>query len=169
MNMRRAVRSSLELVFTSAALALACAGCTFTSTCNRDPDEDTVTTGKVVVNTYLSAPNEGSMDGPTYGPFAYFPPARTLTFEHHLGAAPPDIDIWLAFRDKGALAPSAGNLSILEYVDAQIIQIKNDTCSEYWVRLVASLPALPAPLPPQGEAGASGADPSDAAGASSGP
>ena len=153
---------TLTSVLVAIAVAFACASCTFTSTCNRDPDEETVKTGKTVGNTYISAPNDGPREGPTHGPWAHFPPARTLTFEHHLGAAPPDIDIWLAFHDQGILAPSAGNLSLLEYVDAQIIQIKNDTCSEVWVWLVASIPALPAPLSPQADAGAS----SSASGAS---
>jgi hypothetical protein len=129
-------------------LALSCACCSSTSTCTRDPDTYTVSDGLVIGNTYISAPN----DAQHRGPWAHFPPARTLVFEHHLDGVPYQIAIWLAFQPVGTLAPSAGNLSIRQLTtDDSTIAIKNDTCSEYWAWVEASVPTH---SPTSGEAGA---------------
>ena len=167
MNLRGAVRNSLELTLTAVAIALSCAGCTFTSTCNRDADEFVVTDGIVLGNTYISAPN----DFEHRGPWAYFPPARTLVFEHNLGSVPYDFDIWLAFRDQGTLAPAAGNQSIMQSAtaDNNTISFKNDTCSEFWAWVHASIPVYPSAQSEAGASDASLADPSEAAGASGAP
>jgi len=158
--MHRALRNSAALA--AVVLALSCAGCSFTSSCNRAEDTVVITTGKVYGNTYISAPN----DSMHRGPFAHFPPARTLEFVHGLPYWPPDIAIWLAFQEEGTLAPSAGNSSLLlrptTAEDDKMIRIKNDTCSEFWVWVVASVPVLPAP---EGDAGVSASDPTAAAGA----
>jgi len=73
-------------------------------------------------------------------------------FEHHLDGIPYQIAIWLAFQPAGTLAPSTGNLSIRQVTDDDsTIAIKNDTCSEYWAWVEASLPTYSTML---GEAGA---------------
>jgi len=136
--MRAAHRNAVTLA--AIALALGSAGCSFTSTCNRDEDTVVISDGLVFGNTYISAPN----DAEHRGPFAHFPPARTLVFEHHLPSVPYQIAIWLAFQDHGTLAPAAGNSSLMlrpeTAEDDKTIRIKNDTCSEFWVWLQASVP-----------------------------
>ena len=139
---------TLAVRLSAVGLALSCANCSSTSTCTRDPDTYTVSDGLVIGNTYISAPN----DAQHRGPWAHFPPARTLVFEHHLHGIPYQVAIWLAFQPVGTLAPSAGNLSIRQVTtDDSAIAIKNDTCSEYWAWVEASLPTYPMTL---GEAGA---------------
>jgi hypothetical protein len=146
---------TLAVGLSAVGLALSCAGCSSTSSCTRDPDTYTVSDGLVIGNTYISAPN----DAQHRGPWAHFPPARTLVFEHHLDGVPYQIAIWLAFQPVGALAPSAGNLSIRQVTtDDSTIAIKNDTCSEYWAWVEASLPTYPTAL---GEGGASPREPTD--------
>ena len=50
-------------------------------------------------------------------------------------------DTFYGWRDKGgSIAPSAGNMTILQAVDEQIIRIKNDTCSDYYLRVYADDP-----------------------------
>lgn len=154
-----------------------CVACQSTSTCDREADFGEVDDGRVYGNTYISALNEGPYDGDTSGPWAYFPPARTVTFKHGLGSTPTHIEIWLAFQPHGVLAPASGNLSLLEFRDKEFIKIKNDTCSEFHVWVEAEIPALAAApgaagVPDQttwqivsslGEAGASGDDASGGA------
>ena len=162
--MASVVRSSAAFAITLLAAALSCVGCGSTSSCDRAGDFGIVTDGLVYGNTYISAPN----DAKRHGPWAYFPPARTLSFEHHLPGIPYQISVWLAFQPYGTLAPASGNLSIRQYPqDDTTIAIKNDTCSEFWAWVEASLPVY---SDGQGEAGASsGADSTEAAGAAGAP
>jgi len=149
LSSRHAFRNSLTLAVRLSAIGLAfsCAHCSSSSSCTRDPDTFTISDGLVIGNTYISAPN----DAQHRGPWAHFPPARTLVFEHHLDGIPYQIAIWLAFQPAGTLAPSSGNLSIRQLTtDDSTIAIKNDTCSEYWAWVEASLPTYPTTL---GEAG----------------
>lgn len=130
---------TLAVRLSAVGLALSCASCSSPSTCTRDPDTYTVSDGLVIGNTYISAPN----DAQHRGPWAYFPPARTLVFEHHLDGVPYQIAIWLAFQPAGTLAPSSGNLSIRQITtDDSAIAIKNDSCSDYWAWVEASLPTM---------------------------
>jgi len=119
--------------------ALSSAACT-TSTCTRDPDFTTVKLGDngsaVEGNTYHSAPFGG--------PYAYFPPFRTTTFEHGLAAVPYAMQFWLAFTEHGTLAPSAGNMTELRAVEDagpaindQTISVYNNTCSDFYLWVVA--------------------------------
>lgn len=134
---------SLALLLLASTLGLGSAACTNTSTCSRDPDFVTVpldgNSGAIVEgNTYRSAPFGG--------PYAHFPPFRTLTFEHGLGEVPYDVQFWLAFTPNGTLAPSAGNMTELRNPDdggalplnAKTISVYNNTCSEFWLWVVAT-------------------------------
>jgi len=159
----------LQTLCASVALLSLCAGCSSTSTCSRDPDEQTRSwkDGVFVGNTYKS--------GDYGGPYIYFPPARTLTFDLCEGRKDGSNDclpngkdfeplppqIWLAFSPNGTLAPSAGNESLLEVLETNKIAIKNDTCAEFWVWLVAEKAVLADPAATVSEAGASGSSLSD--------
>jgi len=151
------LRNSVTLA--ASVLALASAGCSFTSTCSRDEDTVVVSDGLVLGNTYVSSPSAG--------PFAHFPPARTIEFVHGLPSYPTQIESKLAFSEFGTLAPAAGNSAIeippTNEEEEKKIRIKNDTCSEFYIRVQASVPVYP-DLGNAG-AGASGTDPLSSAGA----
>lgn len=137
--------SGLLLVLAAVVLALSTLACTSTSTCSRGEDMTTVTDGIVDGNVYHSAPYGG--------PYAHFPPARTITFEHGLGTTPYAIQLWVAFSDHGTLAPSAGNISELRGPDGtpqsalndQTISVYNDTCSDFYLWVVAERSAIALP------------------------
>lgn len=129
----------LARLLAGALCALSSSACT-TSTCTRSADFTTVALGDsgsaVEGNTYHSAPFGG--------PYAYFPPFRTITFEHGLAAVPYAMQFWLAFSSGGTLAPSAGNMTELRAVDDagpaindQTISVYNNTCSDFYLWVVA--------------------------------
>ncbi|HKO48976.1 MAG TPA: hypothetical protein VJV79_14695 [Polyangiaceae bacterium] len=155
--MRAVLRNPITVTLVTIALALSSAACSFVSTCNTDPGTTTVTTGKVIGNTYISAPR----DAKHRGPWTHFPPNHTLEFKHGLPTVPYQMAIWLAFQPCGTLAPAAGNQSILQVRDDQTIAIKNDTCSDFYVWLEASTPVHADADGPAGAAGASGEEPAD--------
>lgn len=77
--------------------------------------------------------------------FVEFPAGRRLLIEHGL-SAPPEVFTWLAFdekpfdRDNGNSAESAGNMVIIQKVDEREIVVFNDTCQDFYLRLVAISP-----------------------------
>lgn len=156
----RASRWKLALLGV-AACAFMSAGCQ-TSTCDRAEDAITVanTDGVRGDNTWFSAPYHDPSATLEGTPYQHFYPARTITFEHDLGSLPV-IGIWLAFSDHGSLAPGDGNENLLECADDHVIQLKNDTCSDFyiWVTAQGSGVHVP-PCPIDADAGAAGA-PSD--------
>jgi hypothetical protein len=129
-----------------AIVALSSVACTKTSTCSRDADLVTVPA------------SEGIVEGKTYrssnfgGPYQYFPPARTISFEHGLGVTPYSVQFWVAFTGSGTppptLAPAAGNIAELRAaegdtepaLDATRIAVHNDTCSDFYLWVVATAP-----------------------------
>jgi len=157
----------LRAAFLSGVCGLAAlsAGCTSASSCPRDtPDGVTIRTGAITGNTYFSAPYGGPYthfqpattvtfehhlcagppsDGaagtagvlePTAGA-AGEAGAPASVGSSHCVVSPPQI--WLAFRDTGTVAPSAGNESILVDLNPTSLAIKNDTCSDFYVWLLA--------------------------------
>lgn len=135
-----AITRAVTAALTGALLALSSSACT-TSTCSRDPDSLRVALGdngsSVEDNVYHSAP--------LGGPYAYFPPFRTISFEHGLAAIPYAVQFWLAFTHDGTLAPSAGNMTELRKVEDgglpalndQTIDVYNNTCSDFYLWVVA--------------------------------
>ncbi len=115
-----------------------------TSTCDRKEDSLTVKQADGVqgTNTWFSAPYHDP-NAPLVGAaYQDFPAARTITFQHGLGSV-PNVDIMLAFSDHGPLAPGDGNEDIVECKDNQVIQIKNDTCSEFYIWVGAQGSGIP--------------------------
>lgn len=74
-------------------------------------------------------------------PYLYFPGGSALRLKHYLGAVPVEYSTYLAFSEyplrDGNTSESAGNQAVAEDIDSQFIQIRNDTCAEFWLRLVA--------------------------------
>ena len=80
---------------------------------------------------------------PWYGRWLYFPAGRRYRLYHHLGKAPCCYDTYLAFHeyqtgDNFQAAESAGNQTVLEAVTDEFIQIHNDTCAEFYLRVTAT-------------------------------
>lgn len=90
------------------------------------------------------------------GPLLWFPGGKRYDLQHNLGCKPANVVIFVSFSEQGdkggSIAPSAGNMTILQAVDEQIIRIKNDTCSDYYLRVYADDPRCDADAGP-GEAG----------------
>jgi hypothetical protein len=80
-----------------------------------------------------------------------FPAGRRWRIAHGLGQTPTLVQSYLAFTDapltqgeNGNTAESAGNQVIIERVDDQFVQVRNDTCEHFYLRLViaADAPSL---------------------------
>jgi hypothetical protein len=162
----RALRCKLALLG-AVGCAFASVGCQ-TSTCDRAPDAITVANSDGVRgdNTWFSAPYHDPTVDLVGTPYAHFYPARTITFQHDLGSLPTAVGIWLAFSDHGYLAPGDGNEDLVECMDDHVIQLKNDTCSDFyiWVTMQGSGAHALKPCSVDADAGAAGA-PSDTASA----
>jgi len=88
-----------------------------------------------------------SSDGTTYvtsaweGPYLHFPGGRRYQLEHQLGKTPALVQTYLAFSENplpsGNASESAGNQAVIERVDDEIVQVRNDTCAEFYLRVVA--------------------------------
>jgi len=96
----------------------------------------------------------GSAEAGTYessswqGPWLHFPGGRRFVLAHHLGQTPASVSVYLSFKEypgpgsnfddePGNSSQAAGNETVIEQVDAQHIQVRNDTCSDFYLRVVA--------------------------------
>lgn len=101
-------------------------------------------------------------------PMLHFPQGRIYRFHHGLGAAPVTVNIFVSFCEQlgtcedsdskispDNVALSAGNQSLIEKVDEEMIEIRNDTCeNNFYVRVVAI--ADPDAVAANGEGGGGG-------------
>jgi hypothetical protein len=82
------------------------------------------------------------MSSPWNGPLLHFPGGKRYELVHRLGCVPREISVWESFDSQGvgvgSVAPSAGNMSLVQAVNDQTIRIKNDTCAEFYVLVTAS-------------------------------
>jgi hypothetical protein len=114
------------------------------STCDRSDDRAIAySQGQVVGDSYETNPPEGT--------WLHFPAGRRYLLRHGLGVT-PEVVSYLAFSERplpeaGADAGTVGNASvasgnqvIVEQQGPEIVQVRNDTCSEYWIRVVARRP-----------------------------
>jgi hypothetical protein len=80
---------------------------------------------------------------PEDGPFLPFEGATDLHLRHELGFKPYKFNIYLSFNERptdqgnGGFAPSAGNQTVILSVDEHEMRIRNDTCADYFIRVVA--------------------------------
>ena len=146
---RIGVASSVFVVIGAAlASSLVTAGCG--QLCDRDPNEPPVpyTDG---TRQYAGTP-EGWYETSGYpGPYLAFPPGRTYRITHGLGACPANIAGYFAFdvspvagsnagKEPSGSAPGGGNQFTIERVTPDTIDVRNDTCSDVLLRVVASQP-----------------------------
>jgi hypothetical protein len=100
----------------------------------------------------------GSLDQP----FLHFPAGRSYALVHGLHQAPSEFHAYLAFAEcplskserrpgapprcapidaesgGGGFSEGAGNEAIFEVRDDRVIVVRNDTCAEFYLRVVAS-------------------------------
>lgn len=131
---RRAV--ALVLGFTASSLVY---GCSALGPCDRSDDgnpPDPYYDGTTVEGFYMSSE--------WTGPFLPFPGGKRYRFFHGLGATPMEMACWTSFNstgiENGSIAPPAGNMCVVQEINDEYIQIKNDTCSEMYVMVTAEAP-----------------------------
>ncbi len=78
------------------------------------------------------------------GPFLYFPSGRVYRLEHGLREAPSDYAVYLSFAERpldkhAGFAESAGNQAMVEDLNEEYIEVRNDTCAEFFLRLTARI------------------------------
>ncbi len=91
--------------------------------------------------------------GPVYrssaadGEHLNFTAGAQFRVHHQLGGVPQSVQVWVSFSANGTKdgneALPAGNMAEVLCVNEDFILIRNDSCGEYWLRIVASDPVAP--------------------------
>lgn len=114
-----------------AAAALACAGCG----CGKEHGEPVVwLDGNTVGNQYESSPMAG--------PWLEFPGGRTYRLVHALGRVPTEVTAYLSFEPNNPanFTTSAGNSALFKSVNDAYVDVYNDGCPDFYLRVIASVP-----------------------------
>lgn len=87
---------------------------------------------------------------PPEGPYVPYEGGTLYHFEHHLGAIPSNVEVWLSFSETpqdagGGGTPAAGNQALVLEQTPDEVQVQNDTCSTFWIRVVVTAPAVSTP------------------------
>jgi hypothetical protein len=144
----------LPLTLGGAALP-GCSGCDTQGAAPLEYLDGTVSTdGRL----YESTPVDGDM--------LHFPPGRIYDLVHGLGVRPASVHGYVSLAPRlesegdpydaqrpNNVTESAGNQLVIERWDEQVIRVRNDTCAEWYVRVVAI--ADPSSLAVGGAGGAS--------------
>jgi len=133
------------MVFAIGTVVLGSASTGCGEQCDRNPNVPPVEykDGKASNGVYESSPFSG--------PYLDFPSGRTYRFYHYLGGIPRRIDPWVSFdvdpvpssneaKPGGGTTPIVGNQFTVERVTATTFDVRNDTCSDIKLRVVASDP-----------------------------
>jgi len=119
-----------------AASAAVLGGCAELSACDTSNDSNPVQLFE-----------EGITDGRFYmssdwdGPLLSFPGGKRYQLMHHLGCRPANVSFFVSFSENGVgdanVAPSAGNMTIMQEITDEFIVVKNDTCSDMYLLVTA--------------------------------
>jgi hypothetical protein len=111
---------------------LGAAGCGAAAACDTSDEANPVVT-------YAGGDTQGTVyESSPWGSYVHYPGGSHYEFVHHLGRVPTDVLVYLAFDQSSAsAAPCAGNSCVITRTDDIAVGVKNDTCSEFWVRVVA--------------------------------
>lgn len=82
------------------------------------------------------------------GEYLPFGAGQSYSLQHGLGATPRGLSAYLAISacplcdgaEVGYFASAAGNEVVWEAADAEQVTLRNDTCGDFFVRVVLSLP-----------------------------
>ena len=94
----------------------------------------------------LVAPNGAGVyeTSPAAGPFLPFEGGTVWHLHHALGRVPTSVQLYTSFSAHpnesyaGGSSPTAGNETLILDVDENDLVVKNDTCSGFWLRVVAT-------------------------------
>ena len=128
------------LVLACACLLAAVGGCgQFGPACDTSDNSNPATPyedGTARDGTYMTSPWTGRL--------LLFEGGKRFDLHHKLGCTPRHIDMYESFNEQGlaagTVAPCAGNMCELQRVDQTGILVKNDTCSDFYLLVVASSP-----------------------------
>jgi hypothetical protein len=146
---KRIIAGSVFVAFGAAlASSLVTTGCG--QLCDRDPNEPP-SPYKAGTTHYAGTPYAWYETSGWPGPYLAFPPGRTWRISHGLGACPGKVDADFAFdvspvvgsnsaKQTSGSAPAAGNQFTVERVTPDTLDVRNDTCSDVRLRVVASNP-----------------------------
>jgi hypothetical protein len=124
--------SSAEVLAFIAGVATFAAGCN--AACDTSDDGN-----PPEVYAKGTAANGGYESSPWKSGLLPFPGGKQYQLEHHLGFTPSQVDVFIGFGPDGErVAPCAGNSCLVRCVDDRIVWIKNDTCSDFWVRVATA-------------------------------
>jgi hypothetical protein len=131
--------ASLIVVLTTAIGAFGCS-----PSCDTSDEENPSVTyeGGTAVNGFYSSSS-------AHGPLLEFPGAKRYDLYHHLGFEPIQVQLYWSLKEAGVgwdvqtddrsnLSPAAGNSGLIQLKNDQFIRVKNDSCVEYWLLVVAS-------------------------------
>ncbi|MBN2196636.1 MAG: hypothetical protein JW751_27740 [Polyangiaceae bacterium] len=131
---------SAALVLRSAGWPLAAAG-TLVSLGLAGCDCDKERGDRIV---WLDGTTSGNVyeSSPIHGPWLDFPGGRRYRLVHDLGRTPTDLQAFLSSDEDGdELTPSVGNTTLFEGVTDAYVDIHNDSCPDFYLRVVATVPA----------------------------
>ncbi|MCB9590612.1 MAG: hypothetical protein H6718_34715 [Polyangiaceae bacterium] len=115
-----------------AGAASSASGCS-SSACDKGVDEDGIVEVRdiqPVGATYASSDWQG--------PYFPFPPGKVYQFYHGFGKQPEVVTAYVAFEENpGTVSQAAGDEALLS-VDDEKIEVYNNTCQDFWVRVAAS-------------------------------
>jgi hypothetical protein len=130
--------ASLLVVFTAGAGSFACSPACDTSDEANAPSAHEA--GTAVNGVYFSSSSHGTL--------LSFPGGKRYDLYHHLGFEPIQVQMYWSFAsvgigttdqsDSGSLSPAAGNSALIQLKNDQYIRVKNDSCVDYWLLVVAS-------------------------------
>lgn len=107
-------------------------GCS-SSACDKGVDEDGIVEVRdiqPVGNSYASSDWQG--------PYFPFPPGKVYRFYHGFGKPPEVVTAYVAFEENPSTVSQAAGDEALLKVDDEKIEVYNNTCADFWVRVAAS-------------------------------
>jgi hypothetical protein len=130
--------ANLLVVLVAGAAVFACSPACDTGDEANDPTP--YEAGIAVNGIYVSSSSHGGL--------LHFPGGKRYDLVHHLGFEPVQVQLYWSFTeagigvdsqaDTGTLSPAAGNSALIQLKNDRFIRVKNDSCVEYWLLVVAS-------------------------------
>jgi hypothetical protein len=126
-------------------VSMACAGgfaCSPSCETSDEENAPVVYEGGMAVNGFYASSS-------SHGDLLEFPGGKRYDLYHHLGFEPIQVQLYWSLKeagigwdvqtdDKSNLSPAAGNSALIQLKNDHYIRVKNDSCVEYWLLVVAS-------------------------------